>query len=89
MKLEEVFSSRGRIKIIKELIDNRDGLLITELGRKVHLNHSTITLHLNALVEGELIRIHRLAQGRIKQIRLIDNVRTRALRSLFMLWDNK
>jgi DNA-binding transcriptional ArsR family regulator len=82
--IEEIFSSRGRIKIIKELADSKE-LNISELCRRVGLNHSTTKSHLNVLIESGLVE--EKVFGRIKIYRYrIEDLRARSLRNLFDIW---
>lgn len=82
--IEELFSSRGRIKIIKELADTQE-LNISELCRRVGLNHSTTKSHLNVLIESGLVE--EKVFGRIKIYRYrIEDLRARSLRNLFDIW---
>jgi DNA-binding transcriptional ArsR family regulator len=85
--IEDLFSSRGRVKILKELAASKE-LLISELCRKVNLNHSSTTSHLKVLVKSGIIeeKIH----GRIKIYRFMEeDLRARALRNFFNIWESK
>ena len=82
--IEDLFSSSGRIKILKELATSNE-LLISELCRKVNLNHSSTKSHLKVLVKSGLIeeKIH----GRIKIYRYkTEDLRARSLKNLFDIW---
>lgn len=82
--IEELFSSSGRIKILKELATSNE-LLISELCRRVNLNHSSTKSHLKVLVKSGLIeeKIH----GRIKIYRYkTEDLRARSLKNLFDIW---
>ena len=84
--IEELFSSKGRVKILKELAASNE-LLISELCRKVNLNHSSTTSHLKVLVKSGLIeeKIH----GRIKIYRYkTEDLRARSLRNFFNIWES-
>lgn len=84
--IEDLFSSRGRIKVLKELAESNE-LLISEICRRVSLNHGTTKTHLRALVKSGLIeeKIH----GRIKIYRYrIEDIRARSLKNFFDLWDS-
>ncbi len=82
--LEELFSSRGRVKVLKELADANE-LNISELCRRVGLNHNTTKSHLKALVESGLIEEKTF--GRIKIYRFrIEDLRARSLKNFFELW---
>lgn len=84
--IEDVFSSRGRIKILKELAISNE-LNISELCRRVDLNHSSTKAHLTVLLKTGLIEEKKF--GRIKIYRYrIEDLRARSLRSLFNLWES-
>ena len=85
--IEDIFSSRGRIKILKELALSNE-LLISELCRKVGLNHSSTRAHLKVLIESGLIE-EKIHGSRIKIYRFkIEDLRARSLKSLFNLWES-
>ncbi|TFF87043.1 ArsR family transcriptional regulator [Candidatus Thorarchaeota archaeon] len=82
--IEEVFSSKGRIKILKELAFSRE-LNISELCRRVSLNHTTTKKHLDVLMESGLVE--EKVFGRIKIYRYrIENLRARSLKNMLDLW---
>lgn len=84
--IEDIFSSRGRIKILKELAIATE-LNISELCRRVDLNHSSTKSHLEVLLNSGLIEEKKF--GRIKIYRYkIEDLRARSLRSLFNLWES-
>lgn len=84
--IEELFSSRGRIKIIRELATSSE-LNITELCKRVGLNHSSTKQHLEVLMKTGLIE--EKVFGRIKIYRYrIEDMRARSLRNLFDLWES-
>jgi DNA-binding transcriptional ArsR family regulator len=84
--IEDVFSSRGRIKILKELAISNE-LNISELCRRVDLNHSSTKAHLEVLLKTGLVEEKKF--GRIKIYRYkIEDLRARSLRSLINLWES-
>lgn len=84
--IEDIFSSKGRIKILKELAASNE-LNISELCRRVDLNHSSTKSHLEVLLKSGLIEEKKF--GRIKIYRFkVEDLRARSLRSLFNLWDS-
>ena len=84
--IEDLFSSRGRIKILKELAKSQE-LNISELCRRVNLNHSSTKSHLEVLLQSGLIQ--EKIFGRIKIYRYnIENLRARSLKSLFDIWES-
>jgi DNA-binding transcriptional ArsR family regulator len=88
--IEDIFSSRGRIKILKELaISKSNELPISELCRRVGLNHSSTKSHLKVLIKSGLIEEKTYGTTRTKIYRYkIEDLRARSLRSLFNLWES-
>ena len=85
--IEDLFSSRGRIKILKELAASTE-LNISELCRRVNLNHSSTKSHLEVLLQSGLVE--EKIFGRIKIYRYRnEDLRARALKSLFDIWENQ
>ncbi|MGD9381164.1 MAG: winged helix-turn-helix domain-containing protein [Candidatus Thorarchaeota archaeon] len=84
--IEELFSSRGRIKIIKELATSSE-LNISELCRRVSLNHSSTKSHLEVLIASGLVEEKMFGRIKIYRYRIEDH-RARALRNLFGLWQS-
>ncbi|MFX1482012.1 MAG: ArsR/SmtB family transcription factor [Promethearchaeota archaeon] len=84
--IEEILSSRGRIKILKELAASNE-LNISELCRRVNLNHSSTKSHLEILLQCGLVEEKKF--GRIKIYRYRDeDLRARSLQRLFNLWSS-
>lgn len=84
--IEDLLSSRGRIKILKELAKSTE-LNISELCRRVDLNHSSTKSHLEVLLASGLIEEKKF--GRIKIYRYrIEDLRARSLRSFLDLWES-
>ncbi len=48
--LEEVFSSKGRIKILKLLCKHKE-MSVTQITNRTRLNHNTVLTHLQSLVK--------------------------------------
>ncbi len=87
ISIEDLFSSRGRVKVLKELAAEGE-LLISDLCRRISLNHSTTNSHLKVLVKSGLIEKKILgSSGRIKSYRYrTEDLRARALKNFFELW---
>ncbi|MCK5151217.1 MAG: winged helix-turn-helix transcriptional regulator [Candidatus Thorarchaeota archaeon] len=84
ISIEDLFSSRGRIKVLRELAESNE-LNISEICRRVSLNHSTTKSHLRALVASGLIE--EKSFGRIKIYRYrIEDLRARSLKNFLELW---
>ena len=84
MPVEDILSSRGRVRILRILAEIGE-LNISEIARRAGLNYATTNRHLEAL-EGEgLVRHKRF--GRIRIFRLDEgNPRVRLVKSLFESW---
>ncbi|MCF2137272.1 MAG: winged helix-turn-helix domain-containing protein [Candidatus Thorarchaeota archaeon] len=86
ISIEDMLSSRGRIKILKELAFSEE-LNISEICRRVGLNHSTTKSHLSVLVQSGLVE--EKIFGRIKIYRYkIEDLRARSFRALLDLWES-
>jgi len=84
ISIEDLFSSRGRIKVLRELAESNE-LNISEICKRVSLNHSTTKSHLRVLVESGLIE--EKSFGRIKIYRYrIEDLRSRSLKNFLELW---
>lgn len=84
--IEDILSSRGRIKILKELALSTE-LNISELCRRVGLNHSSTKLHLKILIDSGLVEEKTF--GRIKIYRYrIEDLRARSLKNLLEIWES-
>lgn len=84
--IEEMFSSRGRVRILKELAMAEE-LNISEVCRRTGLNHSTTKAHLRVLIASGLIEEKTFGRIRIYRYR-IEDIRARSLRNLFQLWES-
>jgi predicted transcriptional regulator len=83
-QIEDVLSSKGRIKILKELAIASE-LNISELCRRVGLNHSSTKMHLKVLIKSGLIEEKTF--GRIKIYRYrTEDLRARSLKNLIDIW---
>ncbi|MBN2154957.1 MAG: winged helix-turn-helix transcriptional regulator [Candidatus Lokiarchaeota archaeon] len=84
LTLEQVFSSRGRAKIL-ELLAKKTELNISEIVKRTSLNHSSASRHLHSL--SKLGFIQEKKYGRIKIYRYCsENINARALKNLIALW---
>jgi DNA-binding transcriptional ArsR family regulator len=84
--IEDLFSSKGRVRILKELAMSGE-LNISELCRRAGLNHSSTKAHLEVLLQSGLIEEKTF--GRIKIYRYrVEDLRARSLRNLFDLWSS-
>ena len=87
MKIEDVFSSRGRVRILRILAEIGE-LNISALARRAGLNYGTASEHLRVLEEAGLVR-HK-SFGRIRIFRFNDgDVRAGLIRRLVEVWEEK
>jgi len=85
MKIEDVFASRGRVRILRILAEIGE-LNISALARRAGLNYSTAREHLRVLEVAGLVR-HK-SFGRIRIFRFNDeDARARMIRQLVELWE--
>lgn len=83
--VEILFSSRGRIKIIRLLAECGE-LNISEIARRTQLNHSTTRRHLLFLERAKLVQEKTFGRIRIYRYK-IENLRALALRRFIELWE--
>jgi predicted transcriptional regulator len=85
MNLDDVFSSKLRIKILKILVQVGE-LNVSEIARRLGVNYNTTREHLKVL-EDEGILQHK-AFGRIRLYRLNkDSPKTNAIQNLIDVWE--
>jgi len=85
MAIEEVLSSKGRVKILK-ILANIGELNISEIARRAGLNYTTTNEHLMALELSGLVLHKRF--GRIRIFRFNENnPRAEMVRRLVELWE--
>jgi DNA-binding transcriptional ArsR family regulator len=85
MEIEEVFSSKPRMKILR-LLARLGALNVSDIARRINLNYSTTNQHLK-LLEAEDILQHRV-YGRIRMYRFSDgSPRAVAVQNLIETWE--
>ncbi len=84
MEIEEVFSSKPRMKILK-LLSRLGTLNVSEIARRINLNYSTTNKHLKLLEdEGVIQQRH---YGRIRIYRFNEvSPKARAVQNLIDVW---
>lgn len=85
MKIENILSSRGRIKVLRVVLDTGE-LNISEIARRAGLNYATTNNHLEALERAGLILEKRFGRIRIYKCRDGDE-RIEQLRNLIEVWE--
>lgn len=85
MPIEDVLSSKGRVRILRILVDIGE-LNVSEIARRAGLNFSTTSQHLKVLEEHQLVRHKKF--GRIRIFRYNEeNPRAKMIKQLMELWD--
>lgn len=85
MQIENVFSSKGRVRILRILAEIGE-LNISEIARRAGLNYATTNQHLKVLEDADLVRHKRF--GRIRIFRYHEeNPRARMIKELMELWE--
>ncbi len=87
MSIEDVFSSRGRVKILRILVEIGE-LNISEIARRAGLNYATTNQHLEALENYGLVQHKKF--GRIRIFRFNEaNFRAKMIKEMMETWANK
>ena len=85
MQVEEVFSSKPRMKILK-LVARLGALNVSDIARRIHLNYSTTNEHLK-LLEAEGILQQRV-YGRIRMYKFNESSpKAKAVQNLIEVWE--
>jgi DNA-binding transcriptional ArsR family regulator len=85
MEIEEVFSSKPRMKILK-LIARLGALNVSDIARRINLNYSTTNKHLK-LLEAEGILQQRV-YGRVRMYRFNSlSPKAVAVKNLIETWE--
>jgi len=85
MEIEEVFSSKPRLKIIK-LVAQLGALNVSDIARRINLTYSATNAHLK-LLETEGILTHRI-YGRIHMYRFNEtSPKAKAVQNLIEVWE--
>jgi len=86
MDVDDVFSSKLRMKILKILVQVGE-LNVSEIARRLNVNYNTTSEHLKVL-ENEGILKHKVF-GRIRLYRLNEHsLKARAVQNLIEVWEH-
>lgn len=84
MSIEDIFSSKGRVRILRILVEIEE-LNISEIARRAGLNYATANQHLQALENAGLVRHKRF--GRIRIFRFNEeDYRATLIKKLIENW---
>ena len=85
MELEEVFSSKLRMKIL-ELIYNLGSLNVSDVARRLNTNFASTAEHLKVLEDEGILQ--GLAYGRVRMYRFNENsAKAKAVQNLIEAWE--
>jgi len=85
LEVEEVFSSRPRMKILK-LLSRLGALNVSDIAKRIGLNYSATNEHLR-LLEAEGILVQRV-YGRIRMYRYNEpSAKAKAVQNLIEVWE--
>lgn len=84
LELEEVFSSKPRMKILK-LIYQLGQLNVSDVARRIKMNYSATAEHLK-LLEAEGILVARV-YGRVHMYRFSDTEKAKVVAALIEVWE--
>ncbi len=87
LAVEDVLSSRGRVRILK-LLAELDELNVSAISRNINLNHSSVKGHLKFLCKAGLIREKKFGRILIYQYDS-ENILASSLKQLFAVWEEK
>jgi predicted transcriptional regulator len=87
MELEEVFSSKQRMKILK-LIDKLGSPNVSDIARQTGSNFTATATHLKVLESEGILRVH--VYGRVKMYRFNEgSAKAKAVQNLIETWEQK
>lgn len=81
----EVLSCRGKVKVIKALVEAEE-LNITEVVKRTELSHRSVKRYLTELCDTGLVELKKFGRIRIYRYR-VEVARARALQYVFKIWD--
>jgi len=85
MELEEVFSSKVRMKIL-ELIYDLGSLNVSDIARRVNTNFASTAEHLKVLEDEGILQ--GLVYGRVRMYRFNENsAKAKAVQNLIEAWE--
>lgn len=85
MLIEDIFSSKGRVRILRILVEIEE-LNISEIARRAGLNYATTNQHLQALENAGLVRHKRFGRIRIFRFNEEDS-RGKLIKKLIENWE--
>jgi DNA-binding transcriptional ArsR family regulator len=87
VELEEVFSSKSRVKILK-LIYTLGSLNVSDVARRVKMNYASTAEHLRVLEAEGILEVR--AYGRVRMYRFAGgSVKAKAVAGLIEAWEKQ
>lgn len=86
MELEEVFSSKPRMKILR-LIYTLGSLNVSDIARRIKMNYASTAEHLEVLEAAGILQ-ERL-YGRVRMYRFNDSAKAKAVAGLIEAWEQR
>jgi DNA-binding transcriptional ArsR family regulator len=87
LELEDVFSSKSRMKILK-LIYNLGSLNVSDIARQIGANFTATSEHLKVLESEGILKD--LTYGRVRMYRFDENsAKAKAVQNLIEEWEQK
>jgi DNA-binding transcriptional ArsR family regulator len=85
LELEEVFSSKPRMKILK-IIWRLGSLNVSDIARRINMNYTTTCQHLNLLEAEEILQ--QRSYGRIRMYKFNEgSAKAKAVQNLIEAWE--
>jgi DNA-binding transcriptional ArsR family regulator len=84
MELEEVFSSKSRMKILK-LICKLGQLNVSDVARRLKLNYASTSEHLKVLESEGILQERRY--GRVRMYRFSEGAKAKTVVGLIEAWE--
>ncbi len=84
MELEEVFSSKPRMRILK-LIYTLGSLNVSDIARRVNMNYAATAEHLKILASEGILQER--TYGRVRMYRFNDSAKAKAVAALIEAWE--
>ncbi len=87
MDLEDIFSSKSRVKILK-LVYTLGSLNVSEIARRIKMNYASTAQHLKVLEAEGILQVY--VYGRVKMYRFNEkSARAKAVANLIEVWEQK
>jgi predicted transcriptional regulator len=87
LEIEDVFSSKGRMKILK-LIYNSGSLNVSDIARQINTNFTSTAEHLKVLESEGILKAH--IYGRVRMYRFDESsAKAKAVQNLIEAWEQK